>query len=62
MLCDVRIFVISNKDKVTGTADLLWFEENDTFQLEISEKKYLTVSHLNSWTPEAFKALPLWSI
>ena len=54
--------MISNKDKVTGTADLLWFEENDKFQLEISENKYLTVSHLNSWTPEAFKALPLWSI
>lgn len=41
LLCDIKIFVISNNDKVPGTADLLWFEENDKFQLKISENKYL---------------------
>lgn len=41
LLCDIKIFVISNNDKVPGKADLLWFEENDKFQLKISENKYL---------------------
>lgn len=39
LLCDIKILMISSNDKVM--ADLLWFEENDKFQLKISENKYL---------------------